>query len=430
MRADLRQYHDSVLDAWAYLVSKRTTQHVDVTLTRDELLARITDSTTPQQFALLLREFAASLHDGHSEVFLGAIEEPLPYSWPIGFLLVREGVIVFNLNWVSDNPGVNLGDRLIKVNGKPIDTYLESRVALTSASTVDAQKVLAVDQLHWSGEPSVMLTFEKSDASVCEAVFPCRSERIDFRFRKPEAFCTHRVRDGGVTYIRIPSFAWNSEAFSAATTDDERDKALVGAKAQIDSAFAAAADAPAIILDLRDNGGGFDLLSIYVAQHLVPGDFTYYETERRDSPLLRSLTGYRDMEASAFGTRHPQKPRTWKAFSHFAGQPFDGPLVVLINQRCFSSTDNLCAFLRDVRPRTTFVGRPTNGGTGEPVIVDTLSNCGAGIQFCVSRVYSPKGRLIEGEGTKPNVVVERDRESAVSGHDVDLEAALKVIVAQ
>ena len=430
MREDLRQYRDAVLQSWAYLELKQSTQDVDVSRTCDQLLARITDDTTPQQFASLLREFAASLHDGHSEVLLRNIEEPLPYSWPIGLMLVREGIIVSSLNWLTDNPGVELGDRLIQVDGTPIDEYVTSRMAITSASTVDAQRVLTVDRLHWSSEPSVKLTFEKADASVFEAVFPCLPERIDFRFRKSEVFCTHSIRDDRIAYIRIPSFDWNSEAFAAASTDSERDQALIGAKSQIDESFAAAADASGIILDLRNNGGGLDLLSIYVAQHLVPGNFIYYETERRDSPLLRSLPRYHDMDARAFGTRLPQQPRNWTGFTHFSGQPFAGPLVVLINERCFSSTDNLCAFLRDVRPRTTFVGRPTNGGTGEPVVVDTLSHSGANIQFCVSRVFSPMGRAIEGEGTKPDVQVDIDREGALKGHDADIDVALKLLASE
>ncbi|MEZ6147719.1 MAG: hypothetical protein R3B91_20285 [Planctomycetaceae bacterium] len=140
-------------------------------------------------------------------------------------MLVREGIIVSSLNWLTDNPGVELGDRLIQVDGTPIEEYVTSRMAITSASTVDAQTVLTVDRLHWSSDPSVKLTFEKADASVFEAVFPCLPVRIDFRFRKSEVFCTHSVRDDRIAYIRIPSFDWNSEAFAAASTDSERDQA-------------------------------------------------------------------------------------------------------------------------------------------------------------------------------------------------------------
>ncbi len=424
MRDDLRQYHDVVVEAWAYIDQKRTHQGVDVSKSRNELLEKITTDTTPQQFAHLLREFAAALKDGHSEVFFDTKTEPLPYCWPVGFMLVGNEVIVSNLNWLIENPGIEFGDRLIKVNGNAVEELLSSRISQTSASTESARRVLAVDRIHWSDASQVELTFEKPSGVIIRATLDCELGRIDFRYRQQERFCTHKSLDHGITYIRIPSFAWNSEAFSSATTDVERDKALSGAKSEIDNAFATANESSGIILDLRDNGGGFDLLSIYVAQHLVPGNFIYYETERRDSKLIRSLAAYRDLEESTFAVRHAAKPRTWQGFSHFDGEPFSGRLVVLINERCFSSTDNLCAFLQDIRPNTTFVGRATNGGTGEPVVVATLSNCGARIQFCISRVYSPHGRMIEGLGTQPDILVQRDRESIIQGKDLDLEAAM------
>ncbi len=215
---------------------------------------------------------------------------------------------------------------------------------------------------------------------------------------------------------------------SAAASDGDRDAAISVAKTEIDMAFSEAENSTGIILDLRNNGGGFELLSSYVAEHLVSGNFTYFELERQDSSLLRSQVGYRDLRSDAFNVRRPEQPRMRQRIRHFGGQQFTGPLVVLINERCFSTTDNLCACLQDLRPKTKFVGRPTNGGTGEPAIVDNLINSGAKIQLCVSRVYSPKGRMIEGTGTKPDLMVEPDRDSLLQGRDLAIEAAMNLLL--
>ena len=416
-----------MFEAWAYYESKRREQSVEVSKTRGKLLAQVSSDTTPKEFALLLKEFAASLKEGHSQVYLGALPDPFPYSWPIGFLPVRDGPMVASLNWLKNNPGIELGDVLVKVDDRPVEVFLDSRMALTSASTEHARRVMAVDQIHWSANPSVRLEFEKRDGTRIEGLFQCLPHRVKYRIRETKRFCTQRTLPDGFVEIEIPSFTWNSEVFNAATDDRERDAALDAAKAQVDQAFAAARSAPGLILDLRDNDGGFELLSTYVAEHLVSGDFNYYHTERHDSALLRFSSGYQNMNNNAFGTRIPQYPRRWQGFRHFEGQPFSGPLVVLINERCFSTTDNLCAFLRDVRPQTKFVGRTTNGGTGEPTIVDTLANCRAQIQFCVSRVYSPNGRMIEGTGTHPDLQVERDRNSMLERRDLALELALNLL---
>lgn len=425
IREDLQQYHDGVLEAWAYVDSKKNEQSVDLTAARDRLLARVEDSATPEHFALLLQEFAASLQDGHSSASTSSLGEPFPNSWPIGVLLVKEGIIVANLNWLTKNPGIQLGDRLIRVNEQPVESYLQSRMAVTTASTELARKVLAVDSLHRTSEKQVRLTLEHLDGSQYEADLPCLPHHIDYRQQTRSRFCTHKQLDDQIGVIRIPQFTWNEKAFLE--SKDDLDAPLREAKDQIDEAFAAVQKCSAIILDLRNNAGGYELLSTYVAEHLVPGDFTYDSTERRDSKLIRSLEQFQKLEDSYFGRPIPQHPRAWKGFRHFDGTPFEGELIVLINPRCFSTTDNLCAFLKDVRPRTRFVGRPTQGGTGEPTTVFTLRHSGVPVQFCISRIYSPEGRLIEGTGTQPDIEVQPAREDLLANRDPDMEVAVKLL---
>ncbi len=426
-RDDLTQYHDGVLDAWAYIDSKRANQSVDLTATRDILLARILESTTPEHFALILQEFAAALQDGHSSASTSSLGEPFPKSWPIGVLLVKEGVIVANLNWLTSNPGIQLGDRLVRVNDQTIESYVQAHMAVTSASTELARKVLAVDTLHWTSAEQVHLTLERIDGSQFDATLPCLPHRIDFRQQARPQFCTQKRLDDQTGVIRIPQFTWNEKAFLDSQDDRDREAALGEAKDQIDASFVATRDCPAIILDLRNNAGGYELLSSYVAEHLVPGNFTYYCSERRDSRIIRSLDQFSTLDDRYFGRPIPQQPRIWKGFRHFEGTPFEGQLIVLINPRCFSTTDNLCAFLKDVRPKTRFVGQPTNGGTGEPTTVFKLRHSGVPVQFCISRIYSPQGRLIEGTGTHPDVVVQPTRDDVLSGRDVAMEEAAKLL---
>lgn len=429
MRADLDQYHDAIFEAWAYLDSKTRDHAVDVSGTRDRLASRISPGTTRTEFGLLLKEYAAALKDGHSDALFSSIPDPFPYSWPIGFLSVQEGVMVASLNWLAENPGIELGDILMSVDGIPIEDFLRSRMALTSASSDLARRSVAIDRLHWSAQQSVRLRFSKADGSTIEADFQCLPQRINFRSRRSDSFCEH-ISIEGFLKITIPSFSWNNEEFFAAKDDREREEALAVARRQIDEAFEVANQAVGVILDLRDNEGGFELLSSYVAEHLISGDFTYYELERHEVDPLGSELTDRHTGTRSSGTRIPQIPRRWQSFQHFEGNVYDGPLVVLINEHCFSTTDNLCAFLDDVRADTTFVGRPTHGGTGQPAIVGKLSNSGAQIQLCVSRIYSPSGKLIEGNGTLPDVYVGADRESTLARRDRMLETALEILRAR
>ena len=426
MREDLQQYYEGVTEAWAYVDSKRLNQAVDLAPIRDRLLTRIDASTTPQRFSLILQEFAAALQDGHSLAMTSSLGEPFPNSWPLGVLLVEEGVIVSNLNWLVDNPGIRLGDRLILVQDQTIESCVRARMTVTSASTDLARRVLAVDTLHWTSAEQVGLTLERSDGSQYDVNLPCLPHRIDYRQQPQSEFCTHELLDNRIGKIRIPKFTWNEKAFLEAGEDHGRDAALEEAKDQIDAAFAAVEKCSGLILDLRNNSGGFELLSSYVAEHLVSGNFKYYDSERRDAKLIRSLDAFQQLDDQYFGQRIPQHPRDWKAFRHFEGVRYEGPLVVLTNPRCFSTTDNLCAFLKDSRPQTRFVGQPTNGGTGEPATVFTLRHSGVPVQFCISKIFAPHGRLIEGAGTQPDVVVQPTRGDVLAGRDVILSTALKL----
>jgi carboxyl-terminal processing protease len=423
MAEDLQQFHRAVTDGWAYRDLKRESRGVDVDEIRDRLLRRITNETTPAEFALILKEFAASLHDGHAEVFTDRLLAPPSHTWPVGFMIVKEGIIVANLNWLAENPGIQLGDRLVGVNGATADEDVANRTRLTSASTVAGQRLLAVDQMHFTDSPSVRFSLERPNGESFEVDLKCLPQRVDYRHRDRTEFCTFTRLPSGVGILRIPQFTWNDQTFQAATTDQERDAALVDARQQIDAAFESARDVKGMILDLRGNGGGFELLSSYVAEHLVAGDFLYYSSERRDSDFVRSLPAYANLPAEYFGRRIPNHPRRWTTFRHFEGDRFDGPLVVLINSRCFSTTDNLCAFLKDSRPTTRFVGQPTGAGTGEPMVVTRLPHCGAEVQLCVSRIESPLGRFIEGTGTSPDVLVEPTRDDLLRHRDPALQAA-------
>ena len=425
MTEDLRQYHDMVVAGWAYLKIKQDLQGVEVSRIRDRLVSRVTDNTNEEQFAKLLQEFAASLQDGHSQVDVSSLNKPLPRTWPVGFGLVKEGIIVVNLNWLPNNPGVQLGDRLIKVNGEPIEDLVTRTMQITSASSHASQRVLAVDQMHGSNGETVRFSLERADGSLLEVTLPCLAHQVDFRFRERKAFCEHAALDSGIHMIRIPQFTWNETEFSKATTDPEREVALTEAKAQIDAVFSAAEKASGLLLDLRGNSGGYELLSSFVAEHLVPDDFLYYSQTRHDSEFIRSLKAYAGYEASSFGVRLPTRPRHWAGFRHFSGTPFNGRLVVLINHRCFSTTDNLCAFLKDSRPDTRFVGQQTGGGTGEPMTVGTLNNSKVPVQFCVSVIHSPSGRIIEGIGTSPDVQIEPTRDEVLMGRDPALDAAIE-----
>src|SRR5690606_17871524 len=188
----------------------------------------------------------------------------------------------------------------------------------------------------------------------------------------------------------------------------QRDTLLTAEAAAIREAFAAVRGARALVLDLRGNGGGTDLLAMEVAACLLPRDSVYFRLASR----------------GLFGWRRPSEHRL-----HVRGEVprFEGRLVVLIDEDVFSAADNLCRCLDALHPDVTFVGRPTGGGTGAPRECVTLRHSGIVVGFCTMRVYGPAGEPIEGSGTAPDRPVELHRADVLEDRDADLETALEIL---
>src|SRR5262249_54973793 len=140
---------------------------------------------------------------------------------------------------------------------------------------------------------------------------------------------------------------------------------------------------------------------------------------------LRRLDNSPDLPRNdGWAEKSPWVPRK-TSFSFFKGKTYTGRLAVLINEVSASATDCFLAALADLYPNVRFIGRPVNGAAGRPTKLATLKHSKANVIWCVMRVWSPKGRLIEGHPTRPDVPVQWTRDDVLTGRDPDLEAALK-----
>ena len=173
---------------------------------------------------------------------------------------------------------------------------------------------------------------------------------------------TNRVEsamiDSTVGYIRLYEFAGDcSEKFKAALDT------LVGEGAK------------GIIIDLRDNGGGWvnDAESI--------GDLFL------DRGVLCYLE-YKD------GSREYYRTKDGKA---------DVKLVILVNEYTASSSEILTGALRD-RANATVVG-VNSYGKGIVQTVQAVGNRGAGMQMTIAQYYTPNGNALHQVGIAPDVEI-------------------------
>ena len=416
MEEDLRHAATVVGRAWSWAEDKKENFGVDLDAIAARLAARLDGVKTKAEFAALLEEFVASMKDGHAWLSVpGAIPKEI-HALPFRLLDAREGVLIADLpEDLAKSTGV--GDALVAIDGTPIETLLEERARRVYASTDGARRAWTIRNLLFE-KREVSVTVRRSDGSEKTVLVPTGAAPES----KQGAPISWRALDEKTALLRVAAFTPSPEAWKrfGSETPEARDRTVEAWREEVRQAFAEMGAREAVVLDLRGNGGGTDLLGQFLAEQFLEGKFVYFRLRTRLSPEVLALPGFEVWKSLGTEGWTPEAPITVSR----RGPPTHlGRLVVLIDERCFSVTDNFLACLRDLHASVRFVGRPAGGGTGAPRKIATLPHSGATITACVMEPRSPKGRLIEGRGTVPDVPVRWSRDDLLSGRDPDLEAA-------
>ena len=199
-------------------------------------------------------------------------------------------------------------------------------------------------------------------------------------------------REGG--YTDTPGFAAGLETFEAA----------------LDTMFTASQVARGLILDVRKNYGGSDILSLTLASRLAGEEYLAYAKVARldpDDPGRRT---------SPQGRYVPVSSRPG----------FRGPVVQLIGPYTISAGETLTQALMGREPRIVRIGENTQG-----VFSDTLGRqLPNGWQFWLPNemFLTPDGTSFDGPGIPPDVRVPVFRApDLTAGRDPALEKAMELL---
>ncbi len=185
--------------------------------------------------------------------------------------------------------------------------------------------------------------------------------------------------DESVGYLKLSTF--NAKSAEAVQ------KAL---EALLDS------DIEALILDLRDNGGGLLDQSVSIAG-LFLGRRLITEQHDEDGRVIEHRA-----------KRHPVVPP-------------EMTVVVLVNESSASASEVVAGALQD-HARGFLIGESTFG-KGSVQRTSILSD-ESQLRITVSRWYTPSGRSIEEQGLEPDLMIEMSLEDYTADLDPQLDAAL------
>ncbi len=155
-----------------------------------------------------------------------------------------------------------------------------------------------------------------------------------------------------------------------------------------------------VVIDLRNNGGGYLQTAIEVSSQFIDEGVVLYEQ-------------FGD------GTRDP-----YSALGN--GRATDLPIVVLVNEGTASASEILAGALQDYE-RAQLVGVVTYG-KGSVQIMSPLSGDNGAARVTIARWLTPNERLIDGIGLTPDFLVELTEEDIAAERDPQLDKAIEILL--
>ena len=203
-----------------------------------------------------------------------------------------------------------------------------------------------------------------------------------------------------------------------------------------------------LIIDVRDNGGGRrDALRTLAPRLMRPTDpprvvnaavarnHPDHNAQRMDSRFLYRETwdGWSAAEREAIASFKKTFRPAWPVPANGYGPwhytiispgkaSIDKPIVVLMNGKCFSATDVFLSGLKGM-PNVTLLGTPSAGGSANVNTVQ-LGNTPLRMRLGTIVSFQASGKLFDGVGVEPDVLVEPEPDFFIGGRDNQLEAAV------
>jgi carboxyl-terminal processing protease len=259
---------------------------------------------------------------------------------------------------IEDTPAFNAGVK----SGDQI-------IKIDGKSTKDISIMEAVKKLRGPKDTKVTITIMRENMTKPKDIELTRAI-IQVKSVKTKNF------DDNIGYIRIASF-------HERTADDVR-KAL---KEVVEKQH----PLKGLVLDLRNDPGGLLIQAIEVSDMFLK------------SGMIVS-------------TRGRTKNMETKAMARDNGNEITCPMVVLVNEGTASAAEIVAGALQD-NGRALIVGTQTFGKASVQTVIPLED--GSALKLTTARYYTPKGRSIQAEGIKPDIVIKyvRPVEEADNGWD-------------
>ena len=209
----------------------------------------------------------------------------------------------------------------------------------------------------------------------------------------------------------------------------------------------------ALIIDIRNNPGGSREILQTFADYIVPAkaspwvaNVTYLRTDKsivrpEDAMSDRYLYTYRSDKLSnedrSAIDRFNKNFQIQNAidYSNFQGpyymvlkkgkESYTHPIYILVNEESFSAASVFASAFKNL-PNVKIVGETTDGSSGN-LRTFYLKNSNIKVNVSTMLSFQRNGMTLDGNGTKPDIVIPADKEQVLNGTDSQLNTLIKII---
>ena len=365
-----------------------------------EYIPKVKQTRSTLEYYKVLSEMISKLRDGHSNVFVPRQLNDSFYSRPLLQTKLIEGrVLITEISADSVRAeGIKIGHEVTEIDGIPAKEYGEKYVMpYQSASTKqDLLNRTYHYYLLWGekGKP-VKLTLAGEDGKRFERELQRYNfiERRKLSSVKPTPPFQFKVLGNNIGYVVLNTFGNNTPA------------------KEFEAQFDEIAKTDALIIDVRNNGGGNSGVGWNILRMLT------------DKPFQASTWNTREYRPAFRAWGRPQKrfEGAKNMLEPHGKNLYKKPVVILTSPKTFSAAEDFVVVF-DAMHRGTIIGEPTGGSTGQPLSFRLPG--GGSARVTSKRDKYPDGKKeFVGVGIQPDKFVSPTIKDIRRGRDTVLAAA-------
>lgn len=383
-------------------------------LFKENILA-VQKTENDYEYYRLLQKFCAYLKDGHTNVwFPEKIYHNILFTdfgdYKIFLTNIDGKAIVTRINQ-SKKSELPIGTEIISVNGINTKKYLEKYVTpYISSSTDEVRQNLSVKYMleGYLGK-QYRLEFKLPNGSIknLDLTLSKTMEKELYPKKEKQELLHLKWLENNIAYLALNSFSnWEiSSTFTEKIPELQKAKALV--------------------IDLRNNGGGNSRIGKVILHHLT-NDTIFYGPKmqsRLHIPTLKAWNQdqyYHDFkyQPDSLGSGDKNLLKTSRVVV---------PTVILIGSGTASAAEDFLIYAEKQNHMTT-IGDPTFGSTGQPLMFN-LPNGGIA-RVCTKKDTYPDGRVFVGVGIQPDIRVSKNISDYIENKDPALKKAINILTAK